>query len=87
MRAAQEESSGGVRTWMKVRLCFWREGVWVAARSSREMCSTKAPCRARTPIVRDVLEVLLMVVLLEVVLGEGCMMMDGRVFFSIRGQY
>jgi len=73
MRAAQEESSEGVRTSMNLRLWFWREGVWVAARWRREMCSTKAPWRARTPIVRDVLEV----VLLAVVLGEGCMMMAG----------
>ena len=74
MRAAQEASSGGVRTWMNCRLCGWREGVVVAARWRREMCSTKAPWRARTPIVRGFGGALLLVVVLVLGGGEGCMM-------------
>lgn len=53
IRAAHEESSAGVRTWMNFKGLEARVGVRVAARSSSEMCSTKAPWRASTPIVRD----------------------------------
>ena len=56
---------------MNCRLCDWREGVVVAARWRREMCSTKAPWRARTPIVRGFGALLLLLVLGG---GEGCMM-------------